>query len=155
MSRKALHIWIPTNREYKSVKNRGKPAPMDGLNEIISSNRTGAQVGARRERENVEWCAWFIKRAMLDQHYEPMTEQDRAPVFVYLTVIEPNARRDVSNIIGGVSKYTLDALTARNKRGVGAIWDDSAQWVKKFVPNIRIDPAKPGIEITVVPLEDF
>ena len=55
---------------------------------------------------------------------------------------------------GGVLKYALDALTARNKSGAGAIWDDNTRWMPKLVPSIRIDPDKPGIEITVIPLEE-
>ena len=148
--RRPLHIWIPTNKRYANHK----PAPMDGLNELINGNRSNRNEGARRERENVEHCAWFIKQAMAKQRYRPMTYTDRCRAMVYMTIVEPHGRRDVSNVIGGVSKYALDALTARNERGVGAIWDDNTTWLKKFSPTIRIDPENPGIEITVIPVEE-
>lgn len=152
--RPALHVWIPSNNRYKSTRNRGRPAPVDGLNEIIKSNRTNKYAGAERERENVLHCAWFVKQAMAMQGYRRMTETDRRKALVYMTIVEPHDRRDVPNVIGGATKYALDALTATNDHGVGAIWDDNTRWLKKFVPSIRIDPDNPGIEITVIPLEE-
>lgn len=154
MSRHALHVWIPTNNRYKSSRNRGRPAPVDGLNEIISSNRTHKYVGASRERQNVVHCAWHIRQAMAKQGYRRMTHEDRCRAMVYMTIVEPHDRRDVPNVVGGATKYALDALTATNDHGAGAIWDDNTKWLKKFVPSIRIDADRPGIEITVIPLEE-
>ena len=153
MSRPPLHVWIPSNRTYESRRNRGKPAPMDGLNEMRGSDRAGKYVGANRERRNLEHCAWHVKVAMVKAGYAPMTVQDRCKCHVYMTIVEPHDRRDVPNVMGGVPKYALDALTARNKGGVGAIWDDNTHWMPKFVPTIRIDPERPGIEFTIIPLE--
>jgi hypothetical protein len=53
-----------------------------------------------------------------------------------------------------VSKYALDALTATNEYRAGAIWDDNTMWMPQFIPSIRIDPDNPGIQITVIPLEE-
>lgn len=119
--RPALHVTIPTNRAYTSERNWGKPKGMDGLNEIISQNRTNWQMGAAKERENVMWCARFVRQAMRKAGYAPMTEADRQRCLVYVIVIEPHDQRDVPNVYGGVLKYALDALTARNKHGAGAI----------------------------------
>jgi hypothetical protein len=152
--RPALHVAIPTNRAYTSGRNWGKPKGMDGLNEINRQNRTNKYVGAAAERENVMWCARFVHQAMRAAGYAPMTEMDRQRCLVYVTVIEPHDQRDVPNVYGGVLKYALDALTARNKHGVGAIWDDNTKWMPKLVPSIRIDPQHVGIEITIIPLED-
>lgn len=152
--RQVLRVFIPTNRAYESKRNWGKPKGMDGLNEIISQNRTNKDYGAAKERENILWCTRFIRAAMRKAGYAPMTNADRQRCQVYITVIEPHDRRDVPNVFGGVFKYALDALTARNKNGTGAIWDDNTQWMPKLVPSIRIDPNNPGIEITVIPLED-
>ena len=151
--RPPLHVTIPTNRAYTSERNWGKPKGMDGLNEIISQNRTNKDYGAAKERENVLWCARFIRAAMRKAGYAPMTEADRQRCQVYITVIEPHDRRDVPNVFGGIFKYACDALTARNKNGAGAIWDDNSKWML-LTPKIRIDPTNPGIEITVIPLED-
>ncbi len=152
--RLVLRVRIPTNRKYVSRRNRGRPKGMDSLNEIISQNRTNKNVGAAIERQNLLWCAKFIRAEMRKAGYERMTELDRQRCNVYVTIIEPNDRRDVPNVYGGVLKYALDALTARNKNGAGAIWDDNTQWMPRLVPSIRIDPENPGIEITVIPLED-
>ena len=152
--RPVLRVFIPTNRAYESKRNWGKPKGMDGLNEIISQNRTDKNVGAAIERQNLIWCTRFIKAAMRKAGYERMTDADRQRCNVYVTIIEPHDQRDVPNVYGGVLKYALDALTARNKNGAGAIWDDNTKWMPKLVPSIRIDPKNPGIEITVIPLED-
>ena len=152
--RPKLNVFVPTNRAYMSERNWGKPRGMDGLNEIIDSNRANKDYGAAKERENIMWCARFIRAAMRKAGYAPMTNADRQRCQVYITVIEPHDRRDVPNVFGGVLKYALDALTARNKNGTGAIWDDNTRWMPRVVPRIRIDPQNPGIEITVIPLED-
>ena len=152
--RPPLHITIPTNRAYTSERNWGKPAPMDGLNEIIRQNRTNKYVAAEAERDNLLHCARFIRAAMHKAGYAPMTKADRQRCQVYVTVIEPHDQRDVPNVFGGVLKYALDALTARNENGVGAIWDDNTKWMPRMVPSIRIDPKNVGIEITIIPLED-
>lgn len=148
--RRPLHIWIPSNRRYKG----GKPAPMDGMNELIGQSRSHRHAGGRIERENVEHCAGYVRLAMIQQRYRRMTYTDRCRAMVFMTIVEPHNRRDVANVIGGVSKYALDALTARNEHGAGAIWDDNTAWLKKFTPSIRIDPDNPGIEITVIPIEE-
>ena len=152
--RPVLRITIPTNRAYTSERNWGKPKGMDGLNEIISQNRADKDYGAAKERENVLWCARFVRQAMRTVGYAPMTEANRQRCHVYVTIVEPHDQRDVPNVFGGVLKYALDALTARNKHGVGAIWDDNTKWMPKLVPSIRIDPRNVGVEITVIPLED-
>ena len=147
--RSTLTIFIPSNRTAAN----GKPAPMDGLNEIIADNRTSLFVGSRVEKENVEWCAWHIRAAMNKAKYRPMTLDDRQVCDVHICVHEVSRRRDVSNVYGGVFKYALDALTGRHKYGAGAIWDDNSKWLRYISPSIVIDPANPGIEITVIPLE--
>ena len=149
-ARKPLKVFIPSNR----VAANGKPAPMDGLNEIIASNRADKFLGARRERENLEHCAWFITIAMRKSHYKPMTSYDRQVCDVHICVHETSRRRDVSNVYGGVLKYALDAMTGRHKSGAGAIWDDNSRWLRYLTPSIVVDPKEPGIEITVIPLEE-
>lgn len=151
--RPPLHVFVPSNRTYESRGNRGRRAPMDGLNEINRQNRTNRYYGASKERENVEWVAFFVRRAMREQGYAPMTRDDRCKCHVCITVVEPHDRRDVPNVYGGVLKYALDALTARNRHGTGAIWDDNSKWMA-LTPKIRIDPDNPGLEITVIALED-
>lgn len=152
--RKPFTVFIPSNRAYSSKRNWGKPAPMDGLNEIIAQNRANRDYAARAERENVQHCARFVRTAMHLAGYAPMTEGDRCKCIVRVRVYEPHDQRDVPNVYGGVLKYAMDALTARNKNGVGAIWDDNSKWMSLSVLPIAIDPINPGIEITITPLED-
>ena len=152
--RPPLHVFVPTNRSYDSSRNRGKPRGMDGLNEIIRQNRASRYAGADAERENLLHCAGFVLAEMRRAGYAPMTEADRQRCQVYVTVVEPHDRRDVANVLGGVLKYVLDALTARNVNGVGAIWDDNTRWMPRLVPRIRIDPRHVGVDITVIPLEE-
>lgn len=149
--RTPLHIWIPTNRAYDD----GSPKGMDGWNEILAANRKGKRVGARNERENVCWCAWYIKQAMLEWDWEPMRDKEKATrCHLVITFFEPNARRDVPNIYGQ-TKYAIDALTARHKYGAGAIYDDSQRWLHpKIDMRVVTHPEHVGISITVIPLED-
>ena len=143
-----LRVWIPSNRTY----DNGRPKAMDGLNEIIDSNRAHRHKGARVERENVEWCAHYIILAMRRQKWAPMrTRETAVPARVRITFVETGRRRDVPNIYGGGLKYVLDALTRAQGKKVGsaAIYDDSVAWLAECMPSIRVDKNRPGIEITV------
>lgn len=142
----SLHVWIPTNRYY----DNGNPAGMDGLNEIIDSNRRDKNMGARIEKENVEWCAWHIRQAMAHAGWKPLTKDTACECIVYMRIVEANRRRDVSNVYAGTAKYVLDACTARHALGVGAIYDDSVRWLSTFVQKIAVDPREPGIDLTII-----
>lgn len=150
--RPALRCFIPTNRAYTSERNWGKPRGMDGLNELVAQNRASRYFGADKERENVMWCARFVRQAMQREGYAPMREGDRQRCAVQVVVYEPNDQRDVPNVLGGVLKYALDALTARNKNGTGAIWDDNVKWMPQLETSIVVNPDLVGIQITVTPL---
>lgn len=143
-----LHVFVPTNRAYESERNWGRPRGMDGLNEIVDSNRANRNKGARLERENVLHVARFVRAEMHRLGWKRMTSQTRRKCVVSMTIVEAHDRRDVPNVIGGVSKYALDALTATNPNGCGAIWDDKSRWLE-FHPDIRIDPDNPGIDISI------
>ena len=144
-----LHVFVPTNRAYTSERNWGRPAPMDGLNEIVDSNRANRYEGAKVERENVTHVASFVRSAMRKAGWRRMTMETRRRCVVRMEIVEPHDRRDVPNVIGGVSKYALDALTATNPNGCGAIWDDKVKWVE-FHPTVVIEPGSPGIYITII-----
>ena len=150
MSAESLRVWIPTNRFY----DNGKPAGMDALNEIIDANRRSKNMGARLEREDVEWCAWHIRKAMLEAGWASLTEKTACECIVYMRIVEPSRRRDVPNVYGGCAKYVLDACTARHELGTGAIYDDSVRWLSTFNQKIAVDPRKPGIDLTIIRLTD-
>lgn len=151
--RPSLHVKIPTNRAYDSKRNWGKPKGMDGLNELVAQNRANRYYGARKERENLLWCARFIRQEMQRVGYKPMSESDRCKCYVRILIYEPSADRDVPNVLGGVLKYACDALTTRNQSGVGAIYDDSSKWMQ-LSTQVIVDPTQVGLNITVIPLED-
>ena len=148
-SLKELHVWIPSNRSYDS----GEPAGMDGLNEIIDANRRNKYVGARLEQEDVLWCAWYIRMAMVKAGWKPLDSATACECAVHMKIVEPNCRRDVPNVYAGTAKYTLDACTARHQSGSGAIYDDSVRWLKAFSQEIEVDPERPGIDLTITRLD--
>ena len=147
-----LNVWIPSNRAFKD----GRPKGMDGLNEIIAQNRASRYKGAQIERENVEWCSWYILKAMRDQRWPAMHTLELAyPVRVIVRFVEANGARDVSNIVGGGLKYLLDALSRPRGRklGTAAIYDDSPKWIAELETHVSISPSSPGIAVTVIRLE--
>lgn len=151
MDAKRLRIWIPSNRVYEEGPNKGKPKAMDGFNELIDSNRSDKYKGARIEKENVEWCAWYVKKSMRQQHWQPVyIAKGAKKVRVAIRFVEANGRRDYSNIIAG-SKYVLDALTRPRggKPGAAAIYDDSPKWIVDTQFAVDINPKRPGIEVIV------
>lgn len=149
-ARSPLRIWIPTNRSYAN----GSPKGMDGWNEIVRQNRRGKQYAAKVERENVTWCAWYVKQAMLEQGWKPMHDEETAMrCQLVITFWEPNRMRDVPNIYGQ-TKYAIDALTARHRYGAGAIYDDSQRWLSPCIDmKVACDKKRVGIAITVIPLD--
>ena len=90
------------------------------------------------------------------------TKEVAVPCDVVIDFVEANRRRDVSNIYGGGCKYVLDALSRPRydkhgkvtKMGAAAIYDDSVRWLADCTPMVRVDPKKPGIEITVTRRND-
>ena len=140
-----LRVWIPTNRKYKS----GKPAGMDGFNEIIKQNRSGIKVASRCERENITHCAWYIRKAMTMAEWQALTKDTACVCSVYMNHIEPNRQRDVPNVYAA-SKYVLDALTARHRLGCGAIYDDSVRWLDHFTQKVSVNAQEPGIELVII-----
>ena len=69
-----------------------------------------------------------------------------------VTFVEPNRRRDYSNIVGGGLKFLLDALSRPqgNKAGAGAIYDDSQTWLPTCVSTVRTEKGQAYIYLTVV-----
>lgn len=137
-----LSFFVPSNRYTK----KGRPTHVDGLNEIIHANRTNRNVGAAQQRENVCLVADYAAAAMRNQGFKPPV----CKTLVYVTFVEVDMRRDVSNIYGGL-KWVLDGLSRpRGKKylGAGAIFDDSPRWVE-VIPDLRIDAKRPGVEIYV------
>lgn len=141
-----LIFFVPSNRTDKN----GKPTHVDGTNDIIKANRTNRYVGAKQERENVALVRDYCVAAMYRNHWQPLEVKAR----VYVLFVEVNARRDVSNIYGGL-KWVLDGLTRPRggKDGAGAIVDDSQRWVE-VIPSVGVDKEHPGVWIRIEPYEE-
>lgn len=116
-----MRFFVPSNRRTRTGQLRG----FDGMNEIIDANRSNRHVGAKQERENIEYVMWHAKAAMSSQKQKPI----EGKAHVHIDFVEPNARRDPSNVLGA-TKFILDALTKprASKPGVGLIQDDSFKY---------------------------
>lgn len=110
-----------------------------GANEIKYADRSHWSKGAKLRKDDLEACMWSIKSAM--GFWEGPWN---APVSVSFIWIEPNARRDPDNIMGG-QKAILDALVR-----LGVIPNDTRAWVKTLTHYFP-DPDKkdPRVEVTV------
>ena len=134
-----IEFFIPTNR-YRN----GKPTHVDGWNEYIKAVNVNRYIGNAREQENVSHVEQWARVAMVQQRFNP----PKAFAQLAITFVEPNRRRDVSNVYGGL-KWVLDGLSrprGSKRRGAGLIVDDSPKWVE-VAPRVEIDPKRPGLKV--------
>ena len=138
---RSLRFFVPSNRTTRTGQLRG----LDGLNEIIHANRTNKYMGAVQERENLRNVMQFADAAMINERFEPI----EGKAHVKIEIIEPHAKRDVSNVIAA-SKFLLDGITRPrgNKPGVGLIVDDSPYWCELEI-TVKVEPKKAGAYIEV------
>ena len=144
-----LRFFVPTNRRDR----RGNEAPLDGLNELVGSNRSGWRYGSARKRENGQNAEAACLAAMVEQGWS--TPDVRC--VVTMTFVEPHRRRDPDNVYGG-AKFILDGITERRgsrQYGAGAIHDDSQRWMRLVLdPDIRVDRERVGCWVTIETEED-
>lgn len=152
MNSNALEFFVPSNR----VDKRGRPAHMDGINDIVGAARANTYLSAKKKREDTEWVALYARNAMHRCGWETPDE------LVTVTTIwhETSTSRDLDNVYGGV-KYVLDALCSparwsdkkgaytRNPFGCGAIVDDSRKYVGELVFGVKVDKENPGVLVRV------
>ena len=140
-----MHVWVPTNRYGRSRKK----ASMDGWNEILNAYKSDRYHGASRELENVAHVASCVAAQMAADAWAPMSQKEGSvPCSVAILFVERDRRRDIPNVFGG-SKYAIDALTHRHKRGASAIFDDSPRWLQCVAYGRDVDPAEPGMHIVI------
>ena len=110
------------------------PGRLPGMNEIVNAARHNRFAGAKQKRDETERCAlWAMP-------LKPFNE----PVRLSIRWIEPNMRRDVDNISGGI-KFILDGLVT-----AGKLPDDSRKWVKGIAHEFpESDSKNPRIEISL------
>lgn len=143
---RALRFWVESNRRTA----RGQKKGLDGLNEIIAANRSNKYLGAKQERENLANVISFTRAAMLAEHFAPINGKAR----VTIEIIEPNHKRDTSNVIAA-TKFLLDGITRpRGKKpGAGLIVDDSQSFCE-LVVSVRVKRGEAGAFITVEEIEE-
>lgn len=138
-----LEFFIPTNRTTKS----GRPAPLDGLNELVASERKGFGAGNSLKRKNGLNAQQFCEVAMIEQGWKCPD----CRCHVTLTFIEPSERRDPDNVYGG-TKFILDGITkpiGRKTYGAGAIEDDSQKWIDLSFGPILVDKDHVGCLVRI------
>lgn len=64
-------------------------------------------------------------------------------VFI-ITCFEPNAKRDMDNVMSGAAKVILDALQDADK-----LPNDSRRWVRLNLPPVEVDRDNPRIEVEI------
>ncbi len=153
--RPELCAWVPSNNTDKS----GRPAPLDGTNELVRQARGNALAAARRKRINEQHVARHVAQAMEDQGW--VAPEGRSDVT--LTFVEVSSRRDPDNIFGA-AKYILDGLctpvhTGRMGRrgkeriihqdGCSAIIDDSQAYVDLHMGIAEPDRQRPGVWVRI------
>lgn len=136
-----MRFFVPSNRTTRT----GKPKGFDGFNEIVNANRINRHVGAKQERENIEHVMWYAQAAKSKHKFKPI--EGRA--HVHIDFVEPNERRDPSNVLGA-TKFILDALTKprAGKPGVGLIQDDSFKYCA-LTTSVHVEKGTAGAWVTI------
>lgn len=143
-----LRFFVRSNKRTKS----GRPAPLDGLNELVASERGGWKTGNRVKRKNGLNAEASCMVAMAESGWECPT----CRCVVTITFVETSRRRDPDNVYGG-AKFILDGITkprGRRSYGAGAIEDDSQKWIELRFGPIMVDREDPGCWVEIETLEE-
>ena len=127
----ATHASSPT---FATVQTFFIPGPLPGANDIIRKHH---MVYSRLKAQWGLTISWSIRSAELKPVGYCRIE------FVWH---EANNRRDDDNVMFG-QKFILDAL-----RDTRIIKDDRRQFVYSLTHRVVVDPSKPGVEVTLVPV---
>jgi len=112
------------------------PAPMPGLNEIISAAERSPHAWGNLKKR---WSS-IVALYALQQHF-PAIE---GPAHFWIELVEPNRKRDPDNILAGALKIIFDAL-----QGSKLLRNDGWNHVLSISPTWRVDKLKPGVLLTV------
>lgn len=138
-----LRFFVPSDNRNRD----GSPRPLDGLNEIIATERLGGKVANAIKRRKCRAVDAVCLAAMAESGWKTPKGRCR----VRLTFYETSRRRDPDNIFGG-AKYILDGITApkgRKTYGAGAIEDDSQRCIELEFGEIRVDKDNPGCMVEI------
>ena len=131
-SARTLHA---TNSPYfATVQTFFIPGPLPGANDIIRKHH---MVYSRLK------SAWglTIARCIFVAKLKPV-----GYCRIEFVWHEANNKRDDDNVMFG-QKFVLDML-----RDAEIIRDDRRQWVKSLTHRVVVDPSKPGVEVTLIPV---
>lgn len=107
-----------------------------GINEIINAARTNKFGSASQKKSEMKRVSYSIKK------YPIRDKVFDKPVIVEIIAYEPDKRRDVDNILGGINKIVLDSIVE-----CGIIPDDSQKYVHRIIGDVRVDKKNPRIEV--------
>ena len=127
-------VRIATPASSPSSQTFFVPGPLPGANDIIRKHH---MVYSRLK------CAWglAIARCIFVAKLKPL-----GYCRIEFVWHEANNRRDDDNVMFG-QKFVLDTL-----RDAEIIRDDRRQWVKSLTHRVVVDPGRPGVEVTLIPV---
>lgn len=109
---------------------------LPGLNDYINVERTSRYMAADMKRSVQEMIAWTAKSQLRGL-------QIKGKVFILYHWIEPNKRRDPSNI-AFAKKFIEDALV-----DIGVIQNDGWKHISGFADSFGVDKDNPRVEVTI------
>lgn len=109
---------------------------LPGLNEYIAAERTNRQMAAKIKREAQERIGWYIRQQLRGVKFT-------RPVTMVYTWVEPNRKRDKSNI-AFARKFVEDALIQQH-----VIRDDGWDYIASFADRFDLDKNKPRVEVLI------
>lgn len=113
------------------------PGPLPGLNEIIAAK--GENWGRGYSKWNEMKRLWNGRVAVMARNQK--IQAIESAVFHY-TFVEPNRRRDPSNVMGGAIKIIEDGL-----QHAGLLAGDGWKNVLGIVPKWECDPYASGVRV--------
>lgn len=115
------------------------PCQLWGLNEHLNAckSKYGQHLSSKYKRETEEFIGWCIKKDLGNW---------KAKTIVYIKYrwIEPNKKRDLSNIAFG-KKYIEDALVKS-----GVLKNDGWKDILGFEDSFAVDKDNPRIEVEII-----
>ena len=146
------NVKVPTEKENAcTVKIDGKavmyrvtiPGRLPSLNEYISAERCNRFIAAQMKSEKQFFVGLYIRKAL------PGVRIDR-PVYIHYWWVEPNMRRDPSNICAFGRKVIEDALVQQH-----VLRDDGWDEIAGFADHFAVDKDNPRIELEIIPCLDI
>jgi len=108
---------------------------LPGLNEIINSSKGHWSSYRKLKNEAMETVQWCI----LQHKIKPVGKAR-----IIIKCYEPNAKRDVDNVLAGAWKIILDAM-----QKAGTIDGDGRKYIEILAAPVEIDRVNPRIEVSI------